>query len=218
MKRWIWPAAAAAALGLAGCGGSGAATPRTGSTTTTPPPASTSTGTSGPSGTSASSGASGTANPATTATTTTTAATGTVAECTTAQLAPSIANPNGAAGSVYYDLVLTNNGGTACFVQGYPGVSFVTSQSGSQVGAAAGRQLDPNVPGTPPVDLAPGESASSVLRVAEAGNYPQGTCRPAQVPGLRVYPPDQQTSLYVPLVRPACASASVDLLAIEPLH
>ncbi len=209
MKRWIWPAAAAAALGLAGCGSSGAATPTTGSTTTTAPA---STGTSG---TSASSGASGTTNPASTATT---ATTGTVAECTTAQLAPSITNPSGAAGSTYYDLVLTNNGGATCFVQGYPGVSFVTSQSGSQVGAAAKRQLDPNVPGTPRVDLAPGKSASSVLRVVDAGNYPQSTCRPAQVPGLRVYPPDQQTSLYVPLVRPACASASVDLLAIEPLH
>ena len=44
-----------------------------------------------------------------------------------------------AAGSTYYPLNLTNHSGKSCYLYGYPGVSFVTSPSGSQVGAAASR-------------------------------------------------------------------------------
>ncbi|MHB1928734.1 MAG: DUF4232 domain-containing protein [Acidimicrobiales bacterium] len=219
MKRWIWPVAAAAAIGLAGCGSSGAT--GTGAATTTTPSNAAPSGTSAASGTSASSGASGASDPATTGTSGTSGtsgAAGTAAECTTGQLAAGLTGANGTAGSVYYQLVLTNNSGSTCFVEGYPGVSFVTGQTGSQVGAAAKRQPDPSAPGTPRIVLAPGKSAASVLRIVEAGNFPQNTCAPTNVPGLRVYPPDQRVSLFVPSTQQACAGPSVSVLTVEPLQ
>lgn len=218
MKRWIWPAAAAAAaVGLAGCGGAtntGAASGSTSSTSATTAPAS-STGTTGTSGTTTTSGTSGTTS--STSGTTSTSAAGGVAECTTSQLSGTLTDANGAAGSVYYHLVLTNKGSGTCFVQGYPGVSFVTTPDGAPVGAAAKRQADPSVSGTPRVTLTSGSSAHSILRVVAAGNFPASSCGPTKVPGLRVYPPDQKASLYVTSQQEACSDASTNVLFVEPL-
>src|SRR5215472_5451506 len=44
-----------------------------------------------------------------------------------------------AAGSVYVPIDFTNTTGSTCTLFGYPGVSFVTSPSGSQLGRAATR-------------------------------------------------------------------------------
>jgi len=224
MKRWIWPAAAAAAaVGLAGCGGAtntGAASGSTSSTSATTAPAS-STGTTGTSGTTTTSGTSGTSGTtgttSSTSGTTSTSAAGGVAECTTSQLSGTLTDANGAAGSVYYHLVLTNKGSGTCFVQGYPGVSFVTTPDGAPVGAAAERQADPSVSGTPRVTLTSGSSAHSILRVVAAGNFPASSCGPTKVPGLRVYPPDQKASLYVTSQQEACSNASTNVLFVEPL-
>ncbi|MST32808.1 DUF4232 domain-containing protein [Acidimicrobiaceae bacterium USS-CC1] len=224
MKRWIWPAAAAAAaVGLAGCGSAtntGAASGSTTSTSATTAPAS-STGTTGASGTTATSATSGTSGTSgttssTSGTTSTTAVSG-VAECTTSQLSGTLTDANGAAGSVYYHLVLTNKGSGTCFVQGYPGVSFVTTPEGAPVGAAAKRQADPSVSGTPRVTLTSGSSAHSILRIVAAGNFPASSCGPTKVPGLRVYPPDQKASLYVTSQQEACSNASTNVLFVEPL-
>ena len=44
-----------------------------------------------------------------------------------------------AAGSIYYPIDLTNTSGSTCTLFGYPGVSFVTGPSGTQIGRAATR-------------------------------------------------------------------------------
>ncbi len=164
-----------------------------GSATTTPPNSSAATVTTSPIGTAAAGSGS------------TPAGTGSAgpARCTTSSLGGTLGNANGAAGSVYYTLVLTNHGSVSCVLQGYPGVSFVTGPSGQQVGAAAARIQG----STPAVTLAPGASSGAVLQITDAGNFGSG-CRSTPVAGLRVYAPGQLTSLFVTHADQACANPS----------
>lgn len=132
--------------------------------------------------------------------------------CATGQLAASLESPNGTAGTIYYDLDLRDVSSTTCFVEGYPGVSFVAGSDGHQVGNPAERMAGP----TPRIVLAPQRSAEAVLAVVDAGNY--GTqCQLTPVLGLRVYPPDQTTALYVPSANQACANTHYTTLRIGPL-
>lgn len=121
--------------------------------------------------------------------------------CPTGSLTGTLTNENGTAGSVYYTLLLTNRGSSSCVMQGWPGVSFVSSAAGSQVGAAATRIAGP----APSVTLAPGASAGAALQITEATNYGSG-CQVTPVGGLRVYPPNQTASLYVAHNDNACAN------------
>jgi hypothetical protein len=108
---------------------------------------------------------------------------------------------DGAAGSIYYSLELTNLWGRPCTLAGYPGVSAVDLRR-RQLGSAASRN-----PARPPhvVTLAPGASATSVLQVAQALNFPRSACRPTEAAGLRVYPPNQRTARIVPFPFRACS-------------
>ena len=71
-----------------------------------------------------------------------------------------------AAGSTYVPIDFTNTSGSACTMDGYPGVSFVRSPSGAQLGNPASRN-PAAVPAT--VTLAPGGVAHAILQVGEAG-------------------------------------------------
>ncbi|MFI0941649.1 DUF4232 domain-containing protein [Streptomyces sp. NPDC021020] len=107
--------------------------------------------------------------------------------CAASQLTASLGGSDGAAGSVYRYLLLTNHSATTCHLTGYPGVS-VLDASGKQIGAPADRS---------PMDYAavvlrPGEAASDTLRTA---NH-LGTCRPTSAK-VRVYPPGSRASLVV---------------------
>ncbi len=227
MRRLTVAVLAVAALGLAGCGSTGSAGADHSSTGSA---AARATGTSGATGTTAT--ASGSASGASSTTSPTSVSTGTSptsrssgtsgspapgGECTTAQLSASLTDPSGAAGSVYYHLVLTNKSSSSCFVAGYPGVSFVTTPDGSPIGAPAERQANPNGSASQKVTLAAGASAYSVLRIVEAGNFPASSCGMTKVPGLRIYPPNQKASLYVTSQQEACSDASTVLMDVEPL-
>jgi hypothetical protein len=107
-----------------------------------------------------------------------------------------------AAGSVYVPIDFTNITGSTCTLFGYPGVSFVTSPSGSELGRAATR----NPPTGTLVTLAPGGVAHAVLRVAEAGNYDASACVPVTAHWLRVYPPNQFTAIYARYKTTACSA------------
>lgn len=134
----------------------------------------------------------------------TTSNTGTGSDrCAAGSLSGALTNENGAAGSVYYTLRFTNRGSTSCVLQGWPGVSFMSSPTGPQVGAPATR-----IPGSSPaLTLAPGASAGAALQITEPTNYGTG-CRVTPVTGLRVYPPDQTVSLYVAHSDHACANTT----------
>lgn len=187
---------AAGALGLAGCGGSaGSSAPPTGTLITTTPTAS------APSSTT-------TAPPSTTTTTTTAAAPTTATgpttsnQCQAGSLGASLQPGPSAAGSESAALVLTNTGSVTCTVEGYPGVSYVTGDAGTQVGNPAER----TGPAGSVVVLDPGASASALVLFTQVFSYPEATCAPTPVRGLRVYPPNNTDALFVPREGTGCAS------------
>lgn len=138
------------------------------------------------------------------------------AECRTAALHVKIGPSNGAAGTIYYDVVFTNVGRAACFLMGYPGVSLVSAANtaGGQIGADAKRD-----PVTPPrqVTVAAGHTAHAVLGVAEAGNFPASKCHPVTAHWLKVFPPDQTAAAYVRFTTQTCGSTSVPTMHITAI-
>jgi len=133
--------------------------------------------------------------------------------CATSSLRARVAAGDGAAGSSYFQVRLTNTSQQPCSIRGFGGVSFVTSPQGDPIGAPADRVRRSE---THQVVLAPGDTASATLQQVEAGNYPSAKCRPVRATGLRIYPPDQTRSLFVKHRATACRAAGVHLLSLTP--
>lgn len=211
-------AGAAAALTVAGCGGSsspGASSSPTSGAAMSPSATATPTATPTPGtspGTSAGSSVGASGGPGSPGPSTPSSAPA-VPQCRTSDLHAALSGGDGAAGTVYYRLRLTNTGARPCALGGYSGVSFVDG-SGQQLGAPA--QRDAGAGGPRVLELGPGQSAQARLGVAEAGNYDATRCRPVTAQGLRVYPPNQTASLIVAHRFDACAAPSVQLLTIQP--
>jgi Protein of unknown function (DUF4232) len=108
-----------------------------------------------------------------------------------------------AAGSTYVPIDFTNTTGSPCTLFGYPGVSFVTSPSGSQIGRPATR--NPAASATL-VTLAPGGTAHAIVQVADAGNYSASACAPVTAHWLKVFPPNQTAALYASFTVQACSA------------
>jgi hypothetical protein len=132
-----------------------------------------------------------------------------VPACTAADLGAWVAvdQGNGAAGSIYYPLLLTNNSGRTCTLYGYPGVALVSQPGGAVVGAAAVR--NPTFPAEL-VSLAPGAVAHASLQVAVAANYPVKVCKPATAHWLQVYPPGEYTALDIQFTAQTCTGSVGD--------
>jgi hypothetical protein len=130
--------------------------------------------------------------------------------CPTTGLKLTVGAANGAAGTIFYPLDFTNTSGSTCTMYGYPGVAFVASPGGSQIGAPAGRRT-----GAAPavVTVAPGATAHATLAVSDVliGN----NCH-HQVPvnWVQVYPPDQFKALFAHLSRPGCADKSLVTMGV----
>jgi hypothetical protein len=130
--------------------------------------------------------------------------------CSTTDLKLTVGAANGAAGTIFYPLNFTNTSGSACTMFGYPGVAFVSSPGGSQIGAPASRRIAaaPAV-----VTVAPGATAHATLAVSDVliGN----NCKhQQQVNWVQVYPPDQFTALFAPLSRQGCADKSLVTMGV----
>nr|WP_052478110.1 DUF4232 domain-containing protein [Kibdelosporangium sp. MJ126-NF4]CEL16189.1 hypothetical protein [Kibdelosporangium sp. MJ126-NF4]CTQ94114.1 hypothetical protein [Kibdelosporangium sp. MJ126-NF4] len=121
--------------------------------------------------------------------------------CKAASLKLSVSGGDGAAGTVYRNLVFTNTGSAPCTIQGFPGVSYVTGDDGHQVGPAAVRVGNKGNA----IKLAPGASASAPVGFVQVGNFDPAVCKPTEVRGLRVYPPQETASVFVPLAGTGCA-------------
>lgn len=134
-----------------------------------------------------------------------------VTPCAAAQLAPSLGPPEGAAGTIFYPLILQNTGDAACSMSGYPAVSFIAGSDNHQVGAAATQ--DPDEPGTVVID--PGQGASANVGIVNAANYPQD-CDAVPVSGLQVSLPGQDDLLVVGHADTGCASAAYSTLRVGP--
>jgi Protein of unknown function (DUF4232) len=122
-----------------------------------------------------------------------------------------VVNTEGAAGSVYQNIDLTNTGSAPCSLYGYPGVALGTGMPFSQVGAAATRS---SAASAALVTLSPGQTANALLRVVQALNYPAATCSPTTTTYLQIYPPNQTTAIYLPFKSTGCTSKSVNILSI----
>jgi hypothetical protein len=145
-----------------------------------------------------------------------TTATG-LAACTTANLSVSLETNlgGGAAGSQYVPIQFTNTSGAACAMYGFPGVSFVTGQNGTQIGAPA--QRSPNASKVT-VTVASHATAHAWLQIAEAGNYPASSCHQVSANFLKVYPPGNTAPTYLSHSFQTCSSAKVVTMTIDPVR
>jgi len=134
-----------------------------------------------------------------------------VPSCTAAQLTPSLAPPEGAAGTTFYPVILLNAGSAACSLSGYPAVSFIAGSDNHPVGVAAVQ--DPDSVGTVVID--PGQATSANLGIVNTGNFP-ADCDPVPVSGLQVTLPDQPDPMVIGHADTACASAAYATLRVGP--
>jgi hypothetical protein len=118
---------------------------------------------------------------------------------------------DGAAGSTFYKLYLTNLSRRACSLKGYPGVSAV-DLSGRRLGRAASRETF-QTPAA--VTLVSGGAATAVLRIVDAANFTASACREVSAAGLRVYPPGQTRSKVVPFPFKTCSRAGPSDLSVR---
>jgi serine/threonine protein kinase len=132
------------------------------------------------------------------------------AACTTTGLSASVGDSEGAAGTVDSTIDFTNTGSSPCTLYGYPGVSLVNS-SAAQIGAAATRSTT-QAPSL--VTIASGGKANFVLGVADAENYPSGTCQPQASADLKIYPPNQKQAMEISFNTTGCANSSVKPLSV----
>jgi hypothetical protein len=117
---------------------------------------------------------------------------------------------SGAAGTIYYDLELTNLSGSTCTLLGFPGVSGV-NLSGTQLGSAASR----NHAFTPhTVTLANGATATAKVGIVQVSLFQPSQCHPVTAAGLRVSPPGQAASKIVPFPFGACSRSGPVYLTI----
>jgi len=139
-----------------------------------------------------------------------------VAACSAADLGVWVAvdQGNGAAGSAYFPLQLTNLSGHTCALRGFPGVSAINSD-GRQLGSAAGWN---HVTPVRTVILAPGATAHTLLQygAAEVETAP-GCGRATTAFELRVYPPGQYSATNAAFDLPVCSHAGPIYLNVEPI-
>jgi hypothetical protein len=138
------------------------------------------------------------------------------ARCTAGQLHLSVAPGNNASGHIGLILVFTNTSTTRCTMYGYPGVSFVTGPSGTQINDPAQRSAATGPPAT--VTLAPHGTAHANLLLVNVANYPADLCQPTQAAGIRVYPPDDTTALFVNSPQQICTVNGTGLAQIYPIQ
>ncbi len=124
--------------------------------------------------------------------------------CPTGALGIRLGVSQGAAGSVYQVIDFTNIGTTACSLYGYPGVSLTAGKAGArdQVGLPA---AEDHSTARVLVTLAPRATASALLRIVDALNYPPARCKPVTTDYIQVYPPNQTTPAYVQYRSKACS-------------
>ncbi len=119
-------------------------------------------------------------------------------------------NASGAAGSLFYTLNFTNLSGQRCTLRGYPGISAVGLR-GRQLGKAANRN---NFHKVKTISIPNGGTASTMVQIYHAADFPPSRCRPAPAAGLKVFPPNQSASKTVPFPFPACSNSGLSILTV----
>jgi hypothetical protein len=195
-RSGVVAATAAAAALLAGCG---SATPAAAPTKTI----------------TATVGTAATPSAAASSASATTPATAGPGTCAAADLRASLGQGSGAAGTFYRLIVLTNSSSSACTLYGYPGVSFVTGQGGSVIGAPATRN---SLIKDTLVTLQPGGTASALVGVVDTGALPQAACQPGQASLLQIYPPGDLGSVDVQYHAEVCTKPGEKFMTVTAVH
>ncbi|WP_434445311.1 DUF4232 domain-containing protein [Lentzea sp. E54] len=116
--------------------------------------------------------------------------------------------------AAHVPLRFTNTSAEPCTLHGAPGVSYVTEESGQQIGLPAERHTD-----GPVVTLKPGETASAALFLSSAPRKTPG-CEQVHAGGLRVYAPNGIQPRFVGHEGTACASPlegpALDVGPVQP--
>jgi hypothetical protein len=122
-------------------------------------------------------------------------------------------NGSGTAGSVFFHLEFTNLSGHRCTLNGFPFLAAVDLH-GHQLGRRASfdHTTAPHM-----ITLGRGRTATAVLQVVDAGNFPRSVCHPVTAAGLRVYPPNQTRSKIIPFPFAACSGKSPRFLSVGPV-
>ncbi len=107
-----------------------------------------------------------------------------------------------------------NLGKAACTLSGYPGVAQAAGTPDTTIGQPSTQ--DPAAP-RKPVTLPPNGVASAMLRIADPGHLPAGTCKPVKAISLAVIPPNQKTRLNISFGSTAC-KGKVKLLSVTAVQ
>ncbi|WP_329562975.1 DUF4232 domain-containing protein [Kitasatospora sp. NBC_01266] len=206
---------APAAAGSAGSSAPGSSSSTTGGSSATTGGSSSTTGGSGTAttpGGSAGTGAPGTSGAAPVSASTPDAPAGPGA-CTSSDLSVAQSGAGIGAGQYYSTLVFTNTSSHSCTLAGYPGVSYVAT-AGQQSGNPATRTGEPYTT----VTLAPKGTAKATLHDANGvGGYDPTQCQLSPAQGLRIYPPGEKASLFLPWQTQHCAGPTIHSLTIGPI-
>ncbi|HEY4598010.1 DUF4232 domain-containing protein [Corynebacterium sp.] len=135
--------------------------------------------------------------------------------CTTPDLKIDADNMQGAAGSTLLDVVFTNTGDEECSLEGYPGVSLVTDNNGTQLGASADREESG---GSEKVTLQPGDRATASVRITKVGALGPEECSPKAADGIRVYPPEETRSAYIELKGLEGCTGKDKYMSVQPVR
>ena len=147
-------------------------------------------------------------------------ATGAVAtspDCVSPQLHLSLGTSQGAAGTIYVPLVITNTSRT-CQIWGVPAIQPVVRTSTQRFAPVGPRARNTSI-GQMPLRhvLAKGKSVSDAIGVTETGNYTPSTCRARHATGVLVSLGGFVNRAYVPLQMSVCtrlASTTTRLLVL----
>jgi len=124
------------------------------------------------------------------------------APCSTRYLGAKVGVSQGAAGSTYVVLVFKNLNNYPCTLYGYPGVALDAGVPVTPVGLPSAED-----PATPRelVTLAAYGTASALLRIMHAADYPTAACKPVTTQWLQVIPPNQYVPIYLGYTTQTCA-------------
>lgn len=137
-----------------------------------------------------------------------------LANCATSQLRVWMGEPSeGAAGTFYTEMEISNIGTGTCQLYGFPGVSALNG-NGTQLGSPAGwdHSVTPRT-----VVLTPGATSHFLFSVTDVYNYSPSVCQPTAAAVLRVYPPNQRTAALLPFSSESCAKAGTVYMHVRPV-
>jgi hypothetical protein len=135
--------------------------------------------------------------------------------CVSSDLQAKLGPSQGAAGTIYQVIVLTNTSATACTLYGYPGVSFVTGVGGSIVGAPATRNP---IVAKALVTLQPGGQAYTLVGVVQVGALPQSACQPTHAGWLQIYAPGDTGALFVQYSSQVCGRPKQKFMTVSAVR